>query len=321
MLARLLLLVSLVAAGAASAAGTAGVEPARTWSPPAGLVQVPLWPGVAPDMPEGTMPPEVMFEVEKVPGFHYTGISDVSVPTMTMFRPAGPNSGAAIVVFPGGGFRLLAIDLEGTEICDWVTRNGMTCVLVKYRVPRSNHYWDPELRRHVTPAVPFALQDAQRAIRLVRARAAEFDIDPARIGVFGMSAGGYLVAQTSTIAEASYRPVDEADRLSSVPDFAIALYPGHLCREDATLDPGITVSASTPPTFLLAAWDDPVNKICNTTVYAHALATAGARAEVHVYAEGRHAFGLRHKELPIADWPSLVSAWLGAIGVSGSGSD
>lgn len=283
------------------------------WTPPAGLQQQPLWPGAAPDLPDGSATPEVMFSVNKLPGFHYTGITEVSVPTMTVFKPAGRHSGAAIVVFPGGGFRLLAIDLEGTEICDWVTANGMTCVLVKYRVPRSNHYWDHEQRRHVTPAVPFALQDAQRAIRLVRARAAELDVDPARIGVFGMSAGGYLVAQTSNIAKASYRPVDAADQISSVPDFAIALYPGHLCRAGGSLDPSIGVSAQTPPTFLLAAWDDPVNKICNTTVYAQALASAGAKAEVHVYAAGRHAFGLRHQDLPIAAWPTLLLAWLNAI--------
>jgi acetyl esterase/lipase len=266
-------------------------------------------------MPEGAKPAEVMFDVKKVPGFHYKAVSDVTVPTMTVFKPVGPNTGAAIVVFPGGGFRLLAIDLEGTEICEWITSKGITCVLLKYRVPKSNHYWDRDERRHVTPPVPFALQDAQRAIKLVRAGAAQLGVDASKIGVLGMSAGGYLVAQTSNISQATYSPVDAADSLSSVPDFAIALYPGHLCRAGASLDPSIAVSKKTPPTFLLAAWDDPVNKICNTTVYAHALASAGAPAEVHVFAEGKHAFGLRHRELPAASWPTLVEAWLRSINV------
>lgn len=319
MLKKLFVATLVAAAGMAQAAGPAVASPhsevSRAWEPPADLTQVRLWPGASPDMEEGPKPPEVRFDVKKVPGLYYTGISEVSVPTMTVFKPVGPNTGAAIVVFPGGGFRLLAIDLEGTEICDWITSRGITCVLLKYRVPKSNHYWDRDEKRHITPAVPFALQDAQRAIKLVRARAAELGVVPSKIGVLGMSAGGYLVAQTSNIPKATYSPVDADDRLSSVPDFAIALYPGHLCRAGATLDPTIEVSKQTPPTFLLAAWDDPVNKVCNTTVYAHALAGAGAAAEVHVFAEGKHAFGLRHRDLPIASWPSLVENWLKAIGV------
>ena len=319
MLKKLLFMTFAAATFMAQAAdpGSTGQRPATTsaWKPPVGLTQARIWPGASPDMPEGSKPAEVMFDVKKVPGRHYTGITEVTVPTMTVFKPVGDNTGAAIVVFPGGGFRLLAIDLEGTEICEWITRKGITCVLLKYRVPKSNHYWDREEGRHVTPAVPFALQDAQRTIRLVRANSGQLGIDPSKIGVLGMSAGGYLVAQTSNISQATYSPVDAADSLSSLPDFAIALYPGHLCREGATLDPTIEVSERTPPTFLLAAWDDPTNKICNTTVYAHALASAGVPMEVHVFATGGHAFGLRHRELPIASWPSLVETWLKAINV------
>src|SRR3546814_7637143 len=116
-----------------------------------------------------------------------------------------------------------------------------------------------------------ALQDAQRAIRLVRARASELKINPRKIGVIGFSAGGYLVAQTSNIFEPAYQPVDEIDKVSSRPDFAIAMFPGHLCRAGGSLDPGIKVTKMTPPTFLLQAWDDPVDPICNSTVYARAL--------------------------------------------------
>ncbi len=250
-----------------------------------------------------------------VAGRPYTVAYDVTSPTMTVFPPKGRNTGASMVVFPGGGFKLLAMDLEGTEICDWMTAKGMTCVLLKYRVPKSNHYWDKDCHCHITPKIPRALQDAQRTIRLVRARAKELNLDPNKIGVIGFSAGGYLVAQTSNIFEPTYKPVDAVDKLSSRPDFAVALYPGHLCRSAATLDPGIHVTKQTPPTFLLQAWDDPVDEICNSTVYARALDDAGVPAEVHLFARGGHAFGLRRKEHPVSSWPSLVENWLKEIGI------
>jgi len=188
-------------------------------------------------------------------------------------------------------------------------------VLAKYRVPKGDHYWDEHCRCHITPRVPRALQDAQRTIRLVRSRASEWHIDPGKIGVIGFSAGGYLVAQTSNILASTYRPVDAVDKVSSRPDFAVAAYPGHLCRGGATLDPAIHVTKQTPPTFLLQAWDDPVDEICNSTVYARALDAAGVASEVHLFAKGGHAFGLRHTTHPLAIWPSLVENWLREIGV------
>ena len=288
------------------------------WQPPSGLKQIPIWPNDAPDMADVSQPAERV-EVTRAPdvvaGRPYTVAYDVTSPTMTVFPPAGKSTGAAMVVFPGGGFRLLAMDLEGTEICDWMTDKGITCILLKYRVPKSNHYWDTDCRCHITPKVPRALQDAQRTIRLVRARAKDLNLAPNKIGVVGFSAGGYLVAQTSNVVESTYRPVDEADKLSSRPDFAVALYPGHLCRSGATLDPGLHVTKQTPPTFLLQAWDDPVDDICNSTVYARALDDAGVPAEVHLFAKGRHAFGLRRTEHPVRMWPSLVEHWLKEIGV------
>jgi acetyl esterase/lipase len=229
---------------------------------------------------------------------------------MTVYAPQGVNTGAAVVVFPGGGFRTLAIDLEGTEICDWLSSRGITCVLLKYRVPKTNHHWDEDCNCHVTPKVPRALQDAQRTIKLVRARAEELKIHPDKVGVIGFSAGGYLVAQTSNILATTYKPVDAIDKLSSRPDFAIALYPGHLCRAGGALDPGIRVTKEAPPTFLLQAWDDPVDPVCNSAVYARALDRAGVRAEVHLFARGGHAFGLREKEHSVSSWPSLVEKWL-----------
>lgn len=283
--------------------------------PPAGLTQIPIWPEDVPVMPDTQGASESVFEVKKNPGRHYTGVANVTNPTITVFPPARENTGASILVFPGGGFRILAMDIEGTEICDWIASKGVSCVLLKYRVPGGNHYWDRDCRCHVTPEVPFALHDAQRAIRFVRAKSQELHIDPDRIGVIGFSAGGYLVAQTSNMFESSYVPVDAIDELSSRPDFAIALYPGHLCRSGDTLDPGIHVTEATPPTFLLQAWDDPVDKICNSTLYARALDKAGVSAEVHLFAKGGHAFGLRSTGSQVSSWPSLVENWLREIGI------
>ncbi|HZX28101.1 MAG TPA: alpha/beta hydrolase [Telluria sp.] len=291
-------------------AGTGG------WEAPAPLEQIAIWPGQAPDEGGHARPAESVSQSSNlVAGRPWTAIHDVSRPTMTIFPPKGRNTGATMVVFPGGGFHVLAIDLEGTEICDWMTAKGITCVLLKYRVPGTNHYYDEKCKCHRTPKVPRALQDAQRTIRLVRARAKELQIDPARIGVIGMSAGGYLVAQTSNIFDPVYKAVDEADKISSRPDFAVALYPGHLCRDGAKWDPTLHVSARATPTFLLQAWNDPVDNKCNSTLYARALDAAGVSAEVHLYAKGGHAFGLRPTADPITGWPHLVEDWLKAIGV------
>lgn len=291
-----------------------GNAPARaeTWQPSSGQEQVPIWPGAVPDAISASKPESV------APRDGHGGwlqVSDVGQPTMTVYSPKGQNTGAAIVVFPGGGFKVLAMDLEGTEICDWLTSRGITCVLLKYRVPNGNHHWDEKCQCHVTPKVPRALQDAQRTIRLVRSRAGELHINPGKIGVIGFSAGGYLVAQTSNIFALTYKPVDAIDKLSSRPDFAIALYPGHLCRAGGMFDSSIRVTSQTPPTFLSQAWDDPVDPICNSILYARALDQAGVPAEVHLFAKGGHAFGLRDKDHPVSSWPSLVENWLKDIGM------
>jgi acetyl esterase/lipase len=294
------------------------IRTVRTWQPPSGLKQIPIWPNGAPGMKPSTQTPESVLTAqtpEAISGSTSEAVFDVSTPTLTVYPPKGRNTGAAIIVFPGGGFKALAITLEGTEICDWITSKGITCVLSKYRVPNSNHHWDGNCRCSVTPKVPTALQDAQRTIKLVRLKASELHIDPSKIGVIGFSAGGYLVAQTSNIFEPAYKPIDDVDKFSSRPDFAIALYPGHLCRKGGALDPGIHVTKRTSPTFLLQAWDDPVDDVCNSTVYARALDKAGVPTEVHLFSRGGHAFGLRKKEHPIAMWPSLVESWLKERGI------
>lgn len=288
------------------------------WEPPAGGQQVSLWPGKAPNMDGIDIPPEyseTATNPDRFAGLPLTGVFNVSEPTMTIFPAKIAGNGTAMLVFPGGGFQKLAIDLEGTEVCDWLTSRGITCVLVKYRVPKSNHHYDSECDCSVIPKHLWALQDAQRAIRLVRSRAKSLSIDPGKIGVIGFSAGGYLVAQTSNIFAPAYKPVDAIDQISSRPDFAVAMFPGHLCRAGGTLDPGIKASRMTPPTFLLQAWDDPVDPICNSIVYARALDAAGVKAEVHLFAKGGHAFAMRPLGHPVEKWPSLVEDWLRETGI------
>jgi acetyl esterase/lipase len=234
-------------------------------------------------------------------------LGNVSTPTLTMYSPVGGNTGAAVVVFPGGGYQILAIDLEGTEVCDWLTSAGVTCVLVKYRVPDSGPY----------PKSAAALQDAQRAVGMVRAHAAEWHINAKRIGVLGFSAGGHLSAALSTHFEQRlYDPVDAADQLSCRPDFAVIVYPGYLALDDRNFAPNaeIHVTDKTPPTFLVLAEDDPVH-VENSTVYFLELKKAKVPAELHLYANGGHGYGLRKTELPITDWPKLVERWLRTIGM------
>jgi acetyl esterase/lipase len=237
----------------------------------------------------------------------------------------GRNTGVAVVVFPGGGYQFLAMDLEGTEICDWLTSRGITCVLLKYRVPDSG----PTMKNGHSyyPKVQTALQDAQRTLGLVRQHAAEWHVDPHKVGVIGFSAGGHLAAAVSThFAQRTYPPVDAADELSCRPDFAILLYPGHRwtpededpVSRDGTnlrLRPDIRVRADTPPTFLVHAEDDPVDDVKHSLTYYVALQKAGIPTEMHLYAQGGHAFGLRTSKSPIAQWPRLVETWLVTIGM------
>jgi len=248
-------------------------------------------------------------------------VGNVAHPTMTVYSPKGKNTGAAVVVFPGGGYVELAIDLEGTEVCDWLTAKGVTCVLLKYRVPRSGQYYDESFRREVEPKAPMALEDAQRTIGLVRFHAAEWHIDPHKIGVLGFSAGGHLVAATSThFGQRLYQPVDAADQASCRPDFAVAIYPGHLslAANSFGLNPDIAahITRQTPPTFLLQNEDDHVDRVEDSLSYYFALKKAGVPVEMHLYAQGGHAFGLRRTKLPVTAWPQLVEAWLSAIGMT-----
>ncbi|MBB6252843.1 alpha/beta hydrolase [Nitrospirillum iridis] len=286
------------------------------WQPPAGQTQTPLWPGAAPDARPLPGPETVRTK----PDGSMTVVENVSQPTMTVYPAKGPNTGAAVVVFPGGGFQILAIDLEGTEVCDWLTSKGVTCVVLKYRVPSIPYVWQCDCRPHNLDLSVPSLQDAQRGMRLVRAHAAEWRIDPHKIGVLGFSAGGFLVAEISThFNDRLYAPVDAADQESARPDFAVAIYPGHLsvAKGGIALNPVIKshITRQTPPTFLLQNGDDHVDRVEDSLSYYMGLKQAGVPVELHAYAQGGHAFGLRPSTLPVSQWPRLVEAWLGTLGV------
>jgi len=280
-------------------------EPA--WPPATSHMTITLWPNGAPGVQ-----PNADAEIDKttakdnlIAGKPLIRLGNVSKPTLTLYAPKEKRSGAAVVVFPGGGYNILAIDLEGTEVCDWLNSAGIVCLLVKYRVPNSGPY----------PKSAAALEDAQRALGIVRSHAAEWHIDPKRIGVLGFSAGAHLSAALSTHFEQRlYQPIDVADQVSCRPDFAVIIYPGYLAlaEENFAPNPEVHVTEQTPPSFILQAEDDPVH-VENAIVYFQALKNAKVPAELHVYADGGHGYGLRRTELPITAWPQLVELWLHTI--------
>ena len=287
-----------------------------TWQPSPGHTQVPIWPGTPPDaVPVAGPEDTAIVKDQLVDGRPWISVGKVSQPTMTVYSPTGKNTGAAVVVFPGGGYWILAIDLEGTEVCDWLTAKGITCVLLKYRVP--GEHLSP--RSGAYPKSPMALEDAQRTVGLVRFHAAEWHIDPHKIGVLGFSAGGHLVAAISMhFIKRLYPAVDAADQESCRPDFAVALYPGHMLENTShnfELNPYLPVTRHTPPTFIAQAEDDSIDPVKNSLVYYIALKKAGVPVEMHLYAQGGHGFGLRRTKLPITGWPQLVETWLVTIGV------
>jgi acetyl esterase/lipase len=281
----------------------------KIWQPSPGHKQIPIWPAAAPDaLPDAG--PEVTTSGTAADGKLWLSITQVSQPTITVYSPKGKNSGIAMLVCPGGGFKVLAMDLEGTEICQWLNSIGVTAVLLKYRVPtpKIGPYGESKL----------AFEDAQRAMGLVRSHATDWHIDPHKIGVIGFSAGGYLVAALSNRFDTrTYPAVDAADGVSCRPDFAIACYPGHLWDfdNDLNLNPNIVPTSKTPPTFLVQNEDDKVDGVEQALVYYVGLKKAGVPVEMHLYAQGGHGFGLRPSKLPVSGWPKLVEKWLGTIGI------
>ncbi|MBO9517581.1 MAG: alpha/beta hydrolase [Porphyrobacter sp.] len=283
------------------------------WRPDTGGTQVALWPeDLALREPDtGNHPEEVGHGSEPVAGKPWQWASYVTRPTMTIYRPKGEDAGTTLLVLPGGGYAAVAMDLEGTEICDWATGKGMTCVILKYRVPQDWPRNEEGVRE--PPEVLLALQDVQRAIGLLRAR---FGIAPSKIGVIGFSAGAHLAAAVSNAETRTYPKVDDADDLSSRPDFAIMMYTGRLwytanAPTDLSLAPWVSISKKAPPTLLIHAMDDPVNDVRHPMAYALALEKAGVPVDLRIYSGGGHAFGLRPTSDPITtQWPAQVEQWL-----------
>jgi acetyl esterase/lipase len=257
-------------------------------------VVIDLWPG----KPPGETGPVLEEKLTGQKGSR--SLTDVSRPTITIYRPdKAKEPGVAVVIAPGGGYRNLAWDHEGEDVAAWLNSLGVTGVLLKYRVPRRpDHLTGP-------------LEDAQRALSLVRSKAKEWGLDPNRIGMLGFSAGGHLTAHASTHFEKrAYEPVDDADRVSCRPDFAVIIYPGGVVnRGTGQLAPEIHVSKEMPPTFLAQSNDDRVGPE-NAAVLYLALKKAGVPAELHIFATGGHGYGMRPGKAPYAEWPKRCEEWL-----------
>lgn len=274
---------------------------------------MPLWPGTPPGEPN-VAPSQQERDTTKptdnqIAGKPVERIGFVSQPTLAFYpAPEGKNTGATVVVFPGGGYEIVAYDLEGTEVCSWLNSIGVNCALVKYRVPQAGPY----------PLHTQDLADAQRAVRVVRQHASEWQVDPKRVGVLGFSAGGHLVAVLSAHAsENIYPAMDDADKLSARPDFTLLIYPAYLVQEENPHAVRQEVGPVTlmPPSFLIQAEDDTV-KVENALVYYEELKEARVPAEMHLYAHGGHGYGLRATKLPVTHWPELATTWMHTIGVT-----
>lgn len=251
----------------------------------------------------------------------------ITVPSMLVYQPAINSSRAAIIVFPGGGYKAVAVGKDstlgenGSAVASWLNEAGITCVLLKYRVPFSGCYWDEKAKKHVTPPVLTALQDAQRAISTIRFNAKKYNLDPEKIGVMGFSAGGNLAVLCSTaFKKRSYEPIDAIDAVSCRPDFAMPVYPGHMTMEHKNMTPkkiaadllntDIVISPEIPPTLLVHAEDDDVDPVHYSLVYERELKKAGIRVKLNLYKTGGHAFGVKKSGKDTDRWTEDAISWL-----------
>ena len=274
-----------------------------------------IWPDKAPEEP-GTIGPErsrrsPSLDRKQVEVTESTRlITDVTKPTLTIYRPkADRDTGTAILICPGGGYWDLYWQLEGEEVAAWVNSLGATGIILKYRVPRRpDEPKDQPARR--------PLQDAQRAVSVLRNQAQELGINPQRIGIIGFSAGGHLAIATATrFAKRTYEAIDAIDKISCRPDFAILVYPGYLKAKDKDeLAPGLEVPTNTPPVFLVHGGADLISPPEHSVLMYLALRRAGVPAELHVYAGAAHDFGVRRSNHPCSTWTDPCTAWLRAQG-------
>lgn len=269
-------------------------------------VELNLWPDTAPGEEEGKIGEE-----KAEPGketMPIIRVHNVTVPSMAVFRPAPEKeTGTCVVIFPGGGYSILAYNHEGTEVAHWLNSIGVTAIVVKYRVPRR-----ADQPKHLAP-----LQDAQRAVRLVRQNAAAWNINPNKIGVLGFSAGAHLALMAATAYdEKVYEPIDETDKISARPNFAAPIYLAYALGEkidkkriDIPLEENIKITKNTPPMFLSIADDDGVGSMGSVQLYMK-LHELGVPCELHVFVKGGHGYGIRNDRGPAARWHNLCADWL-----------
>jgi acetyl esterase/lipase len=291
------------------------------------------WPGIAADKPSlvvdlwpGKVPPgddsakigeEKTFELKvngkpyEVGGKPTKWLTNVTRPSLTVYRPAkDKDTGVALLICPGGGYHNLGWDVEGEEVAAWLNSLGITGIILKYRCPRR-----PGDIKGEPPLGP--LKDAQRAVSLVRSKAKEWGIDPRKIGMVGFSAGGHLVGATATNFEKrAYEPIDDVDKVSCRPDFAVMLYSGYFkVKDKEELSPTIRVTGAAPPLFIVHASDDPISEVDHSVTMYLAMKRASVPAELHVYASGGHGFGVRKVDHPCATWTERCVDWLRKQGI------
>jgi len=272
-------------------------------------IEMNVWPATPPGDEELKLPPEADTTKENgrlIAGRRLIRLGNVSTPTITVYKPAPEkDTGAAVVICPGGGFHILALDLEGTEVAEWLNTIGVTGIVLKYRVPArdKNKRWGA------------AVQDAHRAMRLARANAEAWKIDPNRIGILGFSAGGNTAGLAALLhAEQQYEPIDDTDKLSARPDFAVLIYPAYFAdKKTGKLREDVKADKTTPPMFFVHAFDDRVT-VLSSLLLAAELKRVGGSAELHVYPHGGHGYGLRRTDEPITTWPDRCGEWMKRMG-------